>query len=104
MRDNDRVRNLVTEVLFQGWAVLKRVSFDYLRRDGRLDRIIRLSADHGDAAAVLPYDPDRGVVLLLKQFRLPPYLNGHPEEMLEVCAGRLDGDDPRTCARREARE
>jgi nudix-type nucleoside diphosphatase (YffH/AdpP family) len=101
---NDRVKIVATDILFDGWAVLKRVTFDYLRRDGRWDRLARLAANHGDAAAVLPYDPDRGVVLLVRQFRLPAYLNGHPEPVLEVCAGRLDEDDPAGCAIRETRE
>ena len=104
MRSNDRVRILATEILFDGWAVLKRVTFDYLRRDGREERLVRLAADHGDSAAVLPYDPDRGVILLMRQFRVPAYLNGHPEAMLEVCAGRLDGDAPEVCAEREGME
>jgi GDP-mannose pyrophosphatase NudK len=43
--------------------------------------------------------------VLTRQFRLPSFLNGNPDGMLiEVCAGMLDGDDPATCARREAVE
>ena len=49
---------------------------------------------HGFAAAVLLYDPERRVVLLVKQFRMAPYLADGTTEMLEVCAGMLDGDEP----------
>jgi len=59
---------------------------------------------HGPAAAVLLYDPARRVVTLVRQFRLAAYLADGTPELLEACAGMLDGDDPETCARREASE
>lgn len=59
---------------------------------------------HGSAAAVLLYDSARRVVMLVRQFRLAAYLADGTPEMLEACAGMLDGDDPETCARREAWE
>jgi nudix-type nucleoside diphosphatase (YffH/AdpP family) len=59
---------------------------------------------HGPAAAVLLYDPARRVVMLVRQFRLAAYLADETPEMIEACAGMLDGDDPETCARREALE
>jgi nudix-type nucleoside diphosphatase (YffH/AdpP family) len=44
-------------------------------------------------------------VLLTRQFRMPAYLNGHPDGMLiETPAGLLDGDDAETAIRREAEE
>jgi nudix-type nucleoside diphosphatase (YffH/AdpP family) len=46
-------------------------------------------------------------VLLTRQFRLPAYLNGHPDGMLlEAPAGLLDGDDTdaEMAIRREAEE
>jgi len=59
---------------------------------------------HGPAAAVLLCDSARRVVMLVRQFRLAAYLADGTAEMLEACAGMLDGDDPETCARREAFE
>ena len=56
------------------------------------------------AAAVLLYDRARGVVLLVKQFRLGAYLADGALDTIEVCAGMLDGDDPEICAVREAWE
>ena len=53
---------------------------------------------------MLLYDPDRRVVMLVKQFRLAAYLAEGALEMLEVCAGMLDGDEPLACALREAWE
>jgi nudix-type nucleoside diphosphatase (YffH/AdpP family) len=97
-----RVRSV--EVLSDDWAVLKKTTFDYRRRDGTWETQVRQTYDRGDGAAILPYDPDRGTVLLVRQFRYPCYVNGHPDPMIEVCAGLLDADDPETCIRREAEE
>lgn len=60
--------------------------------------------EHGDAIAVLPYDPERRVAMLLRQFRPPVFHAAGETETLEVPAGLLDEDDPETCARREASE
>lgn len=92
------------EPLYRGWAKLDRYSLRYRRRDGREDQLIREVHDHGDGAAVLPYDATRGTVLLVRQYRLPAYLAGGDGFLIEACAGLLEGDDPETCARREAEE
>jgi len=92
------------EVLSDDWAILKKVTFDYRRRDGSLETQVRQTYDRGNGAVILPYDPDRGTVLLVRQFRLPAYVSGHPEPLIEACAGLLDNDDPETCIRREAEE
>ncbi|MFT4061467.1 MAG: NUDIX hydrolase [Edaphocola sp.] len=60
-----------------------------------------------NGAAVLPYNPQTGKVILVKQFRLPAYIryensNGHT---LETCAGLIDkGETPEETIRREALE
>jgi nudix-type nucleoside diphosphatase (YffH/AdpP family) len=41
---------------------------------------------------------------MVRQFRYPAYVTGHPEPLIEACAGLLDEDDPETCIRREAEE
>lgn len=100
----DRVRIHAVEVLSDDWAVLKKVTFDYTRRDGRVERQVRQTYDRGNGAVILPFDPDRKTVLLVRQFRLPAYVSGHPEPLVEACAGLLDDRDPETCIRREAEE
>jgi nudix-type nucleoside diphosphatase (YffH/AdpP family) len=97
-----RIRSV--EVLADDWAVLKKTTFDYRRRDGTWATQVRQTYDRGNGAAVLPYDPDRGTVLLIRQFRYPAFVNDHAEPLIEVCAGKLDADDPETCARKEAEE
>ncbi|MFJ2189049.1 NUDIX domain-containing protein [Kitasatospora sp. NPDC087861] len=93
------------ELTSQGWHVLRRTTFDYRRRDGRWETQQRETYDRGNGAVVLPYDAERGRVLLTRQFRYPAYVNDHPDGMLvEAAAGLLDGDDPLAAIRREAAE
>lgn len=101
---NEPIRIHSVEVLSDDWATLKKFTFDYRRRDGSLERQVRQTYDRGHGAVILPYDPERGTVLLVRQFRLPAYVTGHPEPLIEACAGLLDKDDPETCIRREAEE
>jgi nudix-type nucleoside diphosphatase (YffH/AdpP family) len=107
-RDLDRNPGVVirdVEVTSDGWHVLRRTTFDYLRRDGRWTTEQRETYDRGNGATILLYDPDRRTVLLTRQFRYPAYVNGHSDGMLiETAAGLLDDDDPETAIRREASE
>ena len=59
---------------------------------------------YAPAAAVLLYDSERRVVLLVEQFRLGAFLAEGALAMIEVCAGMLDDDAPEACVRREAWE
>lgn len=99
-----RIRIRDERVLADDWAVLKRTEFEYRRRDGTWQRLTRETYDRGNGAAILLYDPERGRVLLTRQFRYPAYVNGHPEPLIEACAGLLDADDAEACIRREAEE
>jgi nudix-type nucleoside diphosphatase (YffH/AdpP family) len=98
------VEILETEVLSKFWSTLSKITLKYTRSDGHSQVLEREVNDHGAAAAVLAYDPNRKTVLLVKQMRIAAYMVGYTEPMIEVCAGLLDGDDPETCALREAEE
>ena len=100
----DRIRIRTVEVLSDEWGVLKKTVFDYRRSDGVWETQTRQTYDRGDGATILPYDRERDTVLMVKQFRYPAYVTGHPEPLIEACAGLLDEDDPETCIRREAEE
>jgi GDP-mannose pyrophosphatase NudK len=101
---SERVKIIGSEVLSRRWARNTMYEIDYGFRDGRREILLREVHDHGSGAAVLPYDAQRGTVLLVRQFRLPVHLSGRDGDTLEVCAGLLDGNDPATCAAREAEE
>ncbi|MFE5210656.1 NUDIX domain-containing protein [Streptomyces sp. NPDC056600] len=107
-RDLDRNPDVVVRdvaLTSQGWHVLRRTTFDFRRRDGRWETQQRETYDRGNGAVVLPYDTERGCVLLTRQFRYPAYVNDHPNGMLiEAAAGLLDADDPPSAIRREAAE
>ena len=98
------LRNLRGQVLADDWARLTKYTFDYRRRDGVWEEQVRQAYDRGDGAVLLPFDPVRGTVLLVRQFRLPAWLKGRREPLIEACAGKLDSDDPVTCIRKEAEE
>ncbi|MET3725196.1 NUDIX domain-containing protein [Sphingomonas trueperi] len=89
------------ETVFQGWG---RMLLATLRTpDGSLIR--RQVEDHGDAVGVLPYDAERGTVLLVRQSRPPLIFRGETESVFEVLAGRIDpGEAAEDSARREAVE
>jgi len=101
---HDKIRLIGTEILSNDWGRLTRVTLDYRRDDGTVQRLRRENYDHGNAASILLFNPTRRTVLLVRQFRYPVLANGDPAFLLEACAGLLDGDDPLTCARREALE
>ena len=67
----DRIRILSEEILSDDWAVLKKTVFDYRRGDGTWERQTRQTYDRGNGAAIMPFDPDRRTVLLVRQFRYP---------------------------------
>ena len=49
----DRVKLIDEEVLSRHWGILKRLTFDFRRRDGNWQRQVREVYDRGPAAAVL---------------------------------------------------
>lgn len=85
--------------------MLKKTTFDYLRRDGTWQTQSRETYDRGNGAVILLYNRMYGTVVLTRQFRFPAYINGTPSGMLiEACAGLLDQEAPEACIEREAAE
>lgn len=94
-----------TEVLSDDWYVLRKVTFRIRRSDGSWEIQSREAYDRGNGATILLYDLSRATVILIRQFRLPSYVNGNSSGMLiETCAGLLDEEAPEQCIVREARE
>lgn len=100
----DRIRIKSVEVLSDDWAKLTKTTFDYQRNDGRWETQVRQTYDRGDGAVILPFDRERSTVLLVRQFRYPAFVSGHPDPLIEACAGLLDDNDPETAIRKEAEE
>ena len=76
MSDTSRIRIQQVEILSDDWGLLKKTTFDYLRRDGSWQRQTRETYDRGNGATILLYDRARRTVLLIRQFRLPTLGNG----------------------------
>jgi len=101
---SDIVRPIKTTTLSDVWGLLQRHEFDLRRRNGEWQHQFRETYDRGDGAAVLLCDLGDKSVILTRQFRYPAYYRGETPFLLEACAGKLDGDDPEACARKEAAE
>ena len=84
------------------WARLTKTTFDYRRNDGNWKTIRQT------------YDPATGRPSFLSTasarrcfgaaVRYPAFVTGHPEPLIEACAGLLDDHDPETAIRKEAEE
>jgi nudix-type nucleoside diphosphatase (YffH/AdpP family) len=98
------VRILGCEILFRGFGRIAKYSVERRRFDGRMQTFARELYDAGDGAAILLYDPLRERILLVRQFRLPPFVDGGHDVLTEVCAGKLEGEDPLTRIVAEAEE
>ena len=102
-RPNDTTRDLHTETISDERHRLLRTTFSLQQRSGTWDTVTREVYERSDSAAALVIDPTRRTVLLVRQFRAPAYLNGHPDGMLlEAPAGTIDdGETPEEAIRRE---
>jgi GDP-mannose pyrophosphatase NudK len=88
---SERVKIREVKTLSDDWYVLKKTTFDFLRRDGTWQEQRRETYDRGNGATVLLYNREKKTVVLIRQFRFPAYVNGLEDGMLiEACAGLLD--------------
>ena len=99
-----RVQVLGKEILSDRKYTLKMFRIAWRRSDGSLDTLYREIYDKGDGAVVFLYNSARKSVVLIRQFRLAAYLNGHQSLLWEAAAGGLDGMDPAERIQLEAME
>ena len=103
----DEKAELVDHVVaFQGYFKVGRYFFRHsLHQGGQSPVISREVFERGHAAGVLPYDPRRDEVVLIRQFRAGSYVAGRHPWGWEVVAGIIDeGETPEQVVRREAIE
>lgn len=100
------LRNLNRRDLFKGKkGLLQRTEYEFLRKNGEWQQQDRDVYIIDDAAVIILYNPENGNIILTRQFRMPTFLNGNTDGMLlEACAGKLEGEDPKTCIIRETEE
>lgn len=102
---NPKIEILKTDLLSDNWYILNKVSFKYQKEDQTIETQIREVYDRGNGAGILLYNTQQKSIILIRQFRLPSYLNGNETGMMiEVCAGLLDKDNPEQCIIRETEE
>ena len=99
-----RARLLGEVLIADGRFRLTRTSAEVEEDDGAVRTVDHEIYHYKQAAAVLLYDRGRGVVLLVRQFRLGAYLCDGALDLLEVCAGMLDGEPPEVSVARETWE
>jgi nudix-type nucleoside diphosphatase (YffH/AdpP family) len=95
------MRLLQRKLVYSGWG--RFLLLEVALADGRA--VQRQLEDHGEAAAVLPFDAARRVALVCRQSRVGPLYSGFEPHLVEAAAGMIDpGEAPAATAVREAHE
>src|SRR5476649_1365098 len=102
--DHGLVRITSQKLLSDNWYVLKKYEFELRRRDGTWQAQTREVYDRGNGATILLYNRARRTVVLIRQFRMPVFVNGHDGLLIEAAAGLLDNASPEERIRLEAEE
>ena len=85
--------------VYDGWAKISIATVE-----GSKGRFERLMEDHGRGVCVLPYDAERRLAVLVRQFRAPVFTTAEQPDLLEAVAGLTDGEPPADAMLREAFE
>lgn len=105
MDDSSRVIIKSELTLYKGWSTLKQFTIGYITQDQNQEIQVREIYDSGDGVAILLINKKTEKILLIRQFRLPVLLNGHPDGfIIECCAGLLDNAKPEERALQEIEE
>ena len=92
------------KLLCRGFRDYQRLEFTIAGEDPPL-RQSRDVLRFGQVAAVLPFDPQRDEIVMLRQFRLPAHLANGRGNLIEIVAGRVEArETPAQAARRECLE
>ena len=101
----EQIKIIKEELLSDNWYSLKKYTYEILKKDGILQKQIREVYDRGNGAVILLYNEENKSVILTRQFRLPSFVNGNKSgDLIEVCAGLLDQDNPEEAIKRETEE
>jgi ADP-ribose pyrophosphatase len=94
------------EVAFTGYFKVVRYFFRHTLHKGGMSGVIsREVFERGQAGAVLPYDPQRDEVVLIRQFRAGSYVAGYHPWTWEAVAGIIEENETaEAMIRREAVE
>lgn len=102
---NPNIKIKKTEILSDNWATLSKITLDYTKEDGSVEEQKREVYERGNGAAILLFNKKKKTVVLIKQFRLPTYLNQNETGfIIEACAGVLEEEHPEETIIRETEE
>ena len=103
---NEKAEVVRHEVAYQGYFKVGRYFLRHsLHGGGESDVISREVFERGHAAAILPYDPARDEVVLIRQFRAGSFVAGRHPFTWEAVAGTIEADETaEAMVRREAIE
>lgn len=103
---NDDIEIVERKTVYEGFFRINTYRLRHkLHAGGWSAEIRREMFERGHAVAVLLYDPERDVLVLIDQFRLGAYVAGCRAWLIEIVAGIIDeGETPEDVARREALE
>ena len=104
MTVSDRIRVHNVRLLSDNHYVLKTTTFEWRRADGEWQTQHRETYDRGNGATLLPYNLAQRMVVLVRQFRYPAYVNGCDDLLIEAAAGLLDNESPEMRIRAEVEE
>ena len=104
--DNERLLGVERRTAFKGYFQIGEYRFRHsLYQGGAGPEIKREVFERGHAAAVLPFDPVAGRVVLIRQFRPGAHVAGRHPWIWEIVAGIIEpGESAADVARREAME
>jgi len=104
--NDDDIRILSRQTVYRGFARIDRIHLRHrLHAGGWSKPLDRELYDRGHVVGVLPYDPVRDRVVLVRQFRIGAHEAGFPPWQTEAIAGMIDpGETPEQVAIREAHE
>ena len=100
-----QIKNIKKTLLSDNYYTLYKLNFDYQMPDETWVHKMREVYERGHGAGVLLYNTTKKTVILVKQFRMPSFLNDKKDGFLiEIPAGILDEDNPEQCILRETEE
>lgn len=103
---SEDVEILSRETVYRGYFRIDRYRLRHRKHGGGwTGEMTRELFERGHAAALVPYDPWRDRVVLLRQFRIGALAGGRPAWQTEIVAGIIEqGEEPDDVARRETLE
>ena len=65
---NPNIKILETKVLSDNWYILRKVTFEFTKKDGTTEIQSREAYDRGNGAVILLYNRQQKTVILTRQF------------------------------------